>query len=120
MNDNTQRIDNALRMLADVTQELHSLRTLMAQPEPSEEHGKWVNTTNLTPQEARVLDALTCCDMAYSNMGEAVEVIKELFPEPLGGTRDQRKIKAMRAVKALITKGYLYEHDDGSLDFGMT
>jgi len=120
MNDNIQRIDNALRLLADVTQELHSLRSLITQPEPLEERGEWVNTTELNPQEARVLDALTFCGTAYGNLDQVAEVVKHLFPEPINGRRDMRKINARRAVKALITKGYLYEHDDGSLDFGMT
>lgn len=117
--DNLQRLDTALRLLADVAQELHSLRALMTQPEP-EKLGKWINTTNLNPLEARVLDALACCPMAYDNVEQAAEAVKELFPEPLGGMRDHRKSNAKRVVMALITKGYLYEHDDGTLDFGMT
>jgi len=118
--DNLQRLDTALRLLAVVSQDLSNLRALMTQPEPTEERGKWINTTKLNPQEARVLDALTCCPVAYDSLDQAAEMVKELFPEPLGGTRDRRKGNAMRAVRALITKGYLYEHDDGSIDLGMT
>ena len=37
MDDNLKRIDTALRLLADVTQELHSLRAFMTQLKPSYE-----------------------------------------------------------------------------------
>jgi hypothetical protein len=121
MNDDTlTRLDTALRLLAVASQDLRNLRALMTQPEP-EELGKWVNTTGITPMEERVLDFLAIGTVdCFADVGEAAEVVKELFSEPLEGRRDTRKSNAKRVVMALITKGYLYEHDDGTLDFGMT
>jgi len=121
MNNNLKRIDTALRLLADVTQELHSLRTLMTQLEPSDEpHEEVYVKDDLGYHERQILDALAHGNIGFINVGEAAEAVKWLYPEPSEGLRDQRKNNAQRTIKSLIAKGYLYEHQDGTLDFGVT
>jgi hypothetical protein len=116
MNDNLKRIDTALRLLADVAQELHSLRTLMTQPELDEE----INIMGLNYKEEQVLNALLHGVVSFDNVEQAAEGVKWLFLEPAKGFRDQRKSNARRVIRKLVTKGYLYEHEDKTLDFGVT
>ena len=122
--DNLQRLDTALRLLAVVSQDLINLRALMTQPEPekepTEELGRWVNVTALMPLEEKVLNFLASCDAPYfSSVEHAAEDAKHLFLRH-EGMRDQRKSNAGRIVKVLIEKGYLREHHDGSVGFDVT
>jgi hypothetical protein len=123
--DNLQRLDTALRLLAVVSQDLSNLRALMTQPEPekepTEELGRWVNVTALMPLEERVLNFLASCDVPYfSSVEHAAEEAKHLFHKPTEGGRDHRKSNALRVVKVLIEKGYLRGHHDGSIGFDVT
>jgi hypothetical protein len=119
--DNLQRLDTALRLLAVVSQDLSNLRALMTPPEPTEELGKWVNVTALMPLEEKVLNFLASGDVPYfSSVEHAAEEAKHLFHEPTEGGRDHRESNALRIVKVLIEKGYLRGHHDGSISFGVT
>lgn len=115
-NDALSRLDTALRLLADVTQELHALRALVADQEPE------------CPQEPGTTPVkLSSNDQMLVNMWDSMEAlgcavtITDLLNVawsyyPCGDARrDLRKVNAHRDIKRLIAKGIFVERFGGEL-----
>jgi hypothetical protein len=113
--DNLQRLDTALRLLADVTQELHSLRALMTQPAPS-------NRPAIPPARlganARILVRIWRDMVKFTGSATTADVVEAAWPQyPRGdeNTRDTRKVNAQRDLRGMILKGVFTEEAEGRI-----
>lgn len=112
--DNLQRLDTALRLLAVVSQDLRNLRALMTQPEP-------LNRPAIPPARlnanAQILVRVWRDMVAATGSVTTADVVEAAWPQyPRGeNPRDMRKANAQRDLRGMILKGIFAEKAEGRI-----
>ena len=121
-NETLSRLDTALRLLADVTQELHALRALVVDQEPEYPQEPSVTLARLS-QNAQTLVSIWG---SLATLGHAVTATDLLnaawiyYPRGDADKRDTREINAKRDIRMLVEKGIFIERFGGELILSST